>query len=219
MTDKNKQTETLLMEHYRHYPELQVQDGFKKEYAVFLPLFPEIDRALQNGEVTLAIEGGSASGKTTLSRMLQEVYGATVFHMDDFFLQPWQRTEERLSQPGENVDWERFLEEVLVPLKNHEPIHYQRFDCSMLTLEPALTMLPSKINIIEGAYSMHPKLAGYYNLSVFLDISSPLQKERIRKRNSPAKAKRFFEEWIPMEHLYFEKMQVKERCNLVIRIE
>ena len=31
-------------------------------------------------------------------------------------------------------------------------------------------------------------------------------------------AKRFFEEWIPMEHVYFEKMQVKERCDIVIDI-
>ena len=131
----------------------------KKEYATFLPLFLKIDSALKKGAVNLAVEGGSASGKTTLSQMLQEVYGATVFHMDDFFLRPWQRTEERFSQPGGNVDWERFLEEVLVPLKNREPINYKRFNCSTLTLEPAISLLPSKLNIIEGAYSMHPKLA------------------------------------------------------------
>ena len=32
--------------------------------------------------------------------------------MDDYFLQPYQRTEERLAEPGGNVDYERFKEEI-----------------------------------------------------------------------------------------------------------
>ncbi|HCI21079.1 MAG TPA: hypothetical protein DE176_00865 [Clostridiales bacterium] len=52
----------------------------------FAPLFAELDRRLA-GEalVRLAIEGGSASGKTTLGKILADWYGCTVFHMDDFF--------------------------------------------------------------------------------------------------------------------------------------
>ena len=191
----------------------------KKEYAIFLPLLLQIDRISQTNSVTLAIEGGSASGKTTCSKLLEMIYGATVFHMDDFFLRPEQRTKERFAQTGGNVDWERFLEEVLIPLKKNTPIEYRRFDCSTFTLEPAITMNPSTINIIEGAYSMHPKLAEHYNLSAFLDISPQLQKERIKIRNSPAMAKRFFNEWIPMEHQYFEAMNVKEKCDIIISIE
>lgn len=191
----------------------------RKEYATFLPLFLQIDLKAKKGRVTMAIEGGSASGKTTLSKILNEVYDATVFHMDDFFLRPEQRTPERFAQPGENVDWERFLEEVLIPLKKDESIHYRRFDCSSFTIKPPVAITPSEINVIEGAYSMHPKLAQYYNLSVFLDVQSQLQEKRIRKRNTPVMAGRFFKEWIPMEHLYFEKLGVKERCDMVIDIE
>ena len=69
---------------------------------------------------------------------------------------------------------------MLIPLKNGEPINYKRFNCSTLTLESAISLLPSKLNIIEGAYSMHPKLAEYYNLSVFLDVSPQLQ-EKVRR--------------------------------------
>lgn len=190
----------------------------KKEYAVFLPLLLEIDRMLNMGEVTLAIEGGSAGGKTTLSKILEEVYGATVFHMDDFFLRPEQRTPERFVLPGGNIDWERFLDEVLLPLKNNESINYKRFDCSTFTLKPAVTMNRSRVNIVEGVYSMRPELAKFYNLSVFLDISSKLQEKRIRKRNTPVMAERFFDEWIPMEQQYFEKMRIKECCDIIINI-
>ena len=36
----------------------------------FLPLFEEIDKHLSQGKLILAVEGGIASGKTTLGKML-----------------------------------------------------------------------------------------------------------------------------------------------------
>jgi uridine kinase len=187
---------------------------------MFLPLFLQVDRMQKQSEnVTLAIEGGSASGKTTLSKLLEKVYSSTVLHMDDFFLRPQQRTPERFLQPGGNVDWERFLEEVLTPLKKRESVSYRRFDCRTFALEPPVMLTPTKLTVIEGAYSMHPQLEDYYDLSVFLDISSKHQETRIRKRNVPAMAERFFQEWIPMERHYFEATGAKERCDLVVEIK
>lgn len=190
----------------------------KREYVRFLPLLSRIDSMLKRGRVTLAIEGGSGSGKTTLSELLSQVYDCTVFHMDDFFLRPEQRTPERFAEPGGNVDRERFLTEVLLPLHKNETVMYRRFDCGTFTILPPEIKGPSKLNIIEGAYSMHPELEKYYNLSVFLDITPELQKARITKRNTPELAARFFTEWIPMEQRYFEHMKVKENCDIVITI-
>lgn len=190
----------------------------KKEYVGFLPLFVRIDTMLKKGPVTLAIEGGSGSGKTTLSELLHQVYDCTVFHMDDFFLRPEQRTPERFAEPGGNVDRERFLAEVLLPLRNGETVQYRRFDCGTFTILPPEEKVPSKLTIIEGAYSMHPELEEYYDLSVFLDIAPELQKARIGKRNTPDLANRFFTEWIPMEQRYFACMKVKEKCDIVIPI-
>lgn len=191
----------------------------KKEYVVLLPLFLQIDGMLSEGQVNLAIEGGSASGKTTLGKLLEQVYECNVFHMDDFFLRPEQRTKERFAETGGNVDWERFLEEVLVPLSKKEQIIYRRFDCSTFTLAEPTLPEPSKLNVIEGAYSMHPELAKYYDFSVFLDVMPELQKKRIEKRNTPELAKRFFEEWIPMEQRYFNEFKIKERCDMVWNVK
>jgi len=191
----------------------------KKEYASFLPLFQRIDSLLREGRVTLAIEGGSASGKSTLGKLLARVYDCTVFHMDDFFLRPEQRTKERFAEPGGNVDRERFLEEVLLPLHRRKTVAYRRFDCSTLTLEEPVLVKPSKLTVIEGAYSMHPELAKYYDLSVFLEVSSETQRKRIEKRNTPELAKRFHEEWIPMEQRYFSELKVKERCEILCKTE
>ena len=186
-------------------------------FVAFLPLFAAIDKALGKGRVILSIEGGSASGKTTLAKMLEEIYGCTVFHTDDFFLQPHQRTLGRYKETGGNLDRERFYDEVIVPLKENKPVNYRRFDCKTMQLLPAVEVFPQKLNVIEGAYSLHPYFGDYCDLSVFLNISKDLQKERILNRN-PEMADRFFNEWIPLEEKYFSEMQIKQRCTMIIRV-
>ncbi len=211
------------------YPAVHHSDIFRNAYAPayrvisnrfipFLPLFAAIDKALEKDRVILAIEGGSASGKTTLSQILKDIYGCTVFHMDDFFLRPVQRTRERLAEVGGNIDRERFLEEVLIPLSKNEPVRYRRFDCATFELSPVTEVIPEKLTVIEGAYSMHPSLSEYYDISVFLDISPELQRQRIAVRNSPQFAERFYNEWIPLENVYFSQMQVKQHCSMRIEI-
>ena len=71
---------------------------------------------VRKAPVLVALEGGSASGKSTLGAELAEQLGATLIHMDDFFLPLELRTAERFAQPGGNVHWERVLAEVLQPL-------------------------------------------------------------------------------------------------------
>ena len=188
------------------------------KYIPFLPLFTELDKRLENGNVTVALEGGSASGKTTISKLFEEIYDCTVFHMDDFFLQPHQRTPERIAKTGGNIDWERFLSEILLPLSNGEVIKYKRFDCSTFSLSKEIQIFPKKLVVVEGVYSMHPELEKFYDFSVFLDISHEHQRERILHRNSPELAERFFNEWIPLENRYFEKTQIKQRCDMTIQI-
>ena len=188
-------------------------------YVSFLPLFTQIDKLLAKGRAIIAFEGGSASGKSTLADILQEVYDCNVIHMDDFFLRPEQRTQERLLEVGGNIDYERFGDEVIKSLTNHETVCYRPFDCATQALKKAVTVPPNQLTIIEGVYSMHPSFGKYYDLSVFLDINPIYQKERILARNSPAFAKRFFEEWIPLENLYFSKTNIMERADMVLPIQ
>lgn len=90
-----------------------------------------IDEHLSAGRpLTLAIDGCCAAGKTTLALRLQQRYGCPVFLADDYFLQPHQRTPQRLSQAGGNMDRERLLQEVLLPLSRGEDVVFRRFDCS-----------------------------------------------------------------------------------------
>lgn len=212
------------------YTSLHHSDSFREKYkptyrvisnrfVPFLPLFAKLDDELTKRRVILAIEGGSASGKSTLGEILRSVYRCAVFHMDDYFLPPEKRTKERLDEIGGNVDYERFNAEVLTPLKNREEtITYRKFDCSTMSLLPPTTERVAPLVIIEGVYSMHPTLSDKYDISSFLDITPEKQRARIEKRNSPAFAKRFFEEWIPLEMKYFNSLSIKEKCDIVIEV-
>jgi len=169
--------------------------------------------------VLLALDGGSCSGKTTLATELSRLRPCAVFHMDDFFLRPHQRTPERLAEPGGNVDRERFLEEVLLPLKRGEPVRHRPYDCRTQSLLPAVETPPAALTVIEGAYSMHPDLAGYYDLSVFLRISPELQQQRLLQRNGTDGMKRFLDLWVPLETRYFEATDAAARCDLILEVE
>ena len=182
-----------------------------------LKVFCAIDRALgERSTLNVAIEGGSASGKTSLAALLEDVYDCNIFHMDDFFLQPHQRTPERYAQPGGNVDYERFEQEVLIPLMRGEPFSYRKFDCSTMSLGETVSVTPKRLNITEGAYSLHPRLKRAYHIKVFLDSDPEVQRERILARNGAKMLERFTSEWIPLEHRYFEFTGVRESCDIIL---
>ena len=166
--------------------------------------------------VIVAIDGRCASGKTTLAAALSERYGCPVIHMDDFFLRPEQRTAERLSTPGENVDHERFLSQVLLPLYNGEEVAYRPFSCRTMTLGDPITVPHAAVTVVEGSYACHPSLRDFYGLRVFLDVDSEAQMERILHRSGPEKAEEFRRRWIPLEELYFSKLDVAARCDLIL---
>lgn len=155
----------------------------------------------------VAIDGRCASGKTTLAAILSEQLDCNVIHMDDFFLRPEQRTPERLSTPGENIDHERFLEEVLIPLSKGLPVKYRPFECHKNDFGSEIFLAPKKINIVEGSYSCHYALRGYYDYTFFLTVEKDEQMRRIINREGEEKAKIFKEKWIPLEEEYFRTME------------
>ena len=176
-------------------------------------------RALaQSGRrVLVAIDGRCASGKTTLAGELSERYGWSVVHMDDFFLQPAQRTAERCAEPGGNLDRERFLSEVLAPLRDGKPVRFRPFDCHTMRLKEPVSLALSPVVLIEGAYSCHPLLWEFYDLRVFLTVDPAEQAERILRRNGPEGAAAFSRRWIPLEERYFAAFSIEKRCDYVLR--
>lgn len=177
-----------------------------------------IDQLLREKEqVIIAIDGSCTAGKTTLAAALAAEYDCNLFHMDDFFLRPQQRTPERFAEAGGNVDYERFREEVLEPLKTGAEFTYRTFDCSVMELAEPVEVKPQKLNIVEGTYSQHPHFEDPYDLKIFLEVSEKIRTRRILER--PAFLhQRFFQQWIPMEQQYFAAFRVAEKSDLVLEL-
>lgn len=175
-----------------------------------------IDKTLDTTEMTeqvnIAIDGMCGGGKTTLGNALAEKYDCNLFHMDDFFLRPAQRTPERYAQAGGNVDYERFREEVLEHLVDRDGFTYRPFDCGSFELGEPRTVAYRRLNIIEGSYSCHPYFGDIYQVRFFVELTSEEQKARILARNGEEKYQRFVNEWIPMENQYFEAYRIRDKC-------
>ena len=175
----------------------------------------EIDAlSREDGYLLIAIDGRCASGKSTLASQLKEHFGCNVIPMDHFFLQPHQRTAERIGEPGGNVDHERFFAEALTPLMRRVAFSYRPYDCQNMRFADPIAVMPHRINVIEGAYSCHPSLYEHYNLRIFLSVDKAEQQRRIIERNGAEAFAVFKERWIPLEEQYFSVLRIQEKCEL-----
>lgn len=169
----------------------------------------------EKGRAVVAIDGRAASGKTTLSASLAEHFGGDIVHADDFFLPFDMRTEERLSEPGGNVHYERLMSEVVEHLA--APIlTYGVFDCSEGKITSSRQISTEPLLIVEGAYSMHPKLGRYYDLALFMTADIDSRLDRVRRRSNEAKAEIFKNKWMPLEEKYISTYKIRESADMII---
>jgi len=191
----------------------------KSEYRDFHEIFCKIDLLMKSkGTVNVAIDGNSGAGKSTIASLISNIYDCNVFHMDDFFLTPELRKEERLKEVGGNVDYMRFKQEVIDRLNSHCEFQYRVYDCKQMDFSKSILVNSKKLNIIEGSYSMHPTLINNYDLKIFLHIDEKEQSSRILKRNGATMLKKFLCEWIPLENIYFKEMRIQEQSDLLFKI-
>ncbi len=182
-----------------------------------LRLIPVLQQAaLAEGERlhVLAIDGRAASGKTTMAEQLAYILEAPVIHMDHFFLPPELRTQERLDEPGGNIHYERFKEEVLPYLRSAASFSYRRFDCSQMKYGEPVTVPEKPWRIVEGSYSLHPAFGPYADVTVFSHVDQDEQARRILARDGAAFAQVFRERWIPLEEKYFSAYPVEQTADV-----
>jgi len=202
--------------HQEYQPAYRV---IEQKYVQFLPLIAKIDEMLtQNPQTVLSIDGDCGSGKTTLAELLREIYDCNLISMDDFFLQKEQRTPERLAEIGGNIDYERFCDEVLIPLKAGVSFSYQPFNCQTFAFDDPVHLQTKNLTIIEGSYSQHPIFAKNYDWKVFLSVPENIQSTRILKRNGAFLHEKFQNIWIPMEKKFFSTYQIKENSDMQFEI-
>jgi hypothetical protein len=136
--------------------------------------------------------------------------------MDDFFLPPAMRTKMRYEQPGGNVHYERFSQEILPGLTSGEGFTYRVFDCSRMDFHGLREIPAAPIRIVEGSYALHPELGDYAGLRVFSTVDEAEQMARILRRNGEKMAEMFRTRWIPMEEKYFSHFDIRGAADIVL---
>lgn len=175
------------------------------------------EKAQTKERIIVALDGRCASGKSTLAASLAEQLSCPLIHMDDFFLRPEQRTDVRLATPGENIDHERFLEEVLAPLAEGKCVTYRPWDCGAQDFGEPIIVEPKPIVLVEGSYACHPELWDYYDLRIFLTVEPDTQLSRIADRNGGEGLEAFRNKWIPLEESYFSHYNIALRCDITLK--
>ncbi len=178
-------------------------------------IIKEIENLIsQKPDAVIGIDGYCASGKTTLAVQLAQKIDAQIIHMDDFFLPFDMRTEERLSETGGNVHYERFNAEVVSGLEKKTEFVHRAFSCQYGDFRETKRILPGKPVIIEGSYAFHPEIKLNYDMKIFVKADIETRLERILRRNGEEALKVFKSKWIPLENRYFDEFNIEESCDI-----
>lgn len=188
----------------------------KKEYSDYFPILFEIYRlAVRDKPAVIAIDGRCGSGKTYLAGVVGKLFPCNICHMDDFYLPLEQRQQNWKEIPGGNMDLERFLAEVLRPIRAGQKIFYHPYDCRKNGMGEVVQMPYCNLTVIEGSYSCHPALAAEHDLTIFLTCGREEQRKRLQMREG-AYFSAFEKVWIPMEENYLQRYSIETSSRLIM---
>lgn len=170
-----------------------------------------------SGQAVISIDGPCGGGKTTFANEIEKSLGYNILHMDDFYLPFQKRDKNWMNTIAGHMDFDRLIENVLIPYKERRETNYISYDCHSDKYLQKIPIDLDKFLVIEGSYTSHSILDKYVDMKIFVDIDSEEQIKRLTKRN-PDTVDKFLAMWVPFENRYFEKLKIKENSDLVINV-
>ncbi len=177
-----------------------------------------VNNASKSNPMVIAVDGRSASGKTTFANEISRISGVPVIHTDSFCRPRDENGNLNVSEFDGNFDIERFYNQVVLGIKSGTDFEIGIFDCQEGCVTEKQKYHSSFCYIIEGAYSHNPKLGDYANVKLFFDIEKDVQKKRILKRNGAVMLEKYMSIWIPAEERYIKHYEIKEKSDYIINI-
>jgi uridine kinase len=183
----------------------------------------EAIRARRQGQSTpvlVALDGRSATGKSTLAGLVGHRLGALVIDSDDFYrggTDAYWDAMEAAQKMDLVIDWAR-QQAVLERLHRREAATWRPYDWEVDdgSLADEFTGGPAEIVILEGAYSARPELAGLLSLRVLLQLPREVRRKRLLQREGEQYRAEWEARWGVAEDLYFERVMPPEAFDLVL---
>lgn len=182
------------------------------------PLLALINKRQTKPLLLVAIDGHSASGKSTLAgRIAALLPDVTIVHTDDFY-RPMTETERFALTAAEGYqryyNWERLAAQVLEPLATGQQSRYQQYEWTTNQLGAWVTLPTTGIMLIEGCYAARPELKAYYDLIVFVETSAAQRFQRQQGRADATPA--WLARWEAAEQFYLAHAQPQHYADFVI---
>ena len=171
--------------------------------------------------LVIAVDGRSGTGKSTLSAWMAGQVGATLIDQDDFYAGGTRETWQRLTaqeKADRVIDWRRVRAEVLQPLRVGMPASWQPFDWETMDglAAESITAQPSRMVILDGAYSSRPDLADVIDLSILVTLPDAVRRARLRRREGEEVVSVWHAIWDEAEEYYFSVVRPPEAFDVVI---
>jgi hypothetical protein len=157
----------------------------------------------RGGTRIVAVDGGSAAGKTTFARRLATTLGASLVHTDDV---AW---------------WESFfgwspllIEGVLEPILAGRSVGFRPPAWDQREREGAIVAEPGQALVVEGVGAGRLELTPYLDQLTWVDTDRQLAFERGLAR--PGEDPVFWREWELAEEEHFERDRPWTRADLLV---
>jgi uridine kinase len=181
--------------------------------------------------VLVAVDGVDGAGKSVfaghLAARLRDA-GRTVVHasVDDFHRPRAERYRRGRDSPAgfwlDSFDYDRLRSDLLDPLSRagsrryrtavHDLVTDQRLD------EPWQTAADGTVLVLDGLFLHRDELAGYWDLSVFLDVPFAVTARRMAARDGTSADPDHptMRRYVGAQQLYFESCRPAQRASIVI---
>ena len=117
------------------------------------------------------------------------------------------------------IDWKRLRKEVLEPLLSGDPTSWYPFNfkTGKGLSDKILTAKPSKIILLDGAYSSRQELSDLIDLSVLVETDDKRRRTVLIEREGDAFMSSWHKVWDVAEDYYFTQIRPKKSFDFIIQ--
>lgn len=154
----------------------------------------------------VGVDGKGASGKTTLAAAVAAALpGGVVVHVDDFArrsVETWER--------------ERFVAQVLAPLRAGRPARYERWDWDADASLGWATVPVGVPVVVEGVSSTDVRLGVPWDVTLWVDAPYEVRLARALARDGEAMREQWVGRWMPAEDAYEAAQRPQDRVDAIV---